>query len=195
MYWNINGGNHWQDKALRVFCPSPHLCHLPTVQSKSFNHLSIRIFAIAHLTPPTFFSTSEYFFWCWGFLQVLTQTSLFSSRSWSAYYPVFRAQSALGLSDGVSSIRNRRITFALHLYYATSVLCYITPITFTLHLYYATSLLCYITHTFALHMYYASSRHMASICKRQIGPHCKLLSPHFLSSSEISDYLWNIRTR
>ena len=176
MYWNINGGNHRQDKALRVFCPSPHLCHLPTMQSKSFNHLSIRIFAIAHLTPPTCFQHLNTFFWCWGFLQVLTQTSLFSSRSWSAYYPVFRAQSALGLSDGVSSIRNRRITFALHLYYATS-------------------LLCYITHTFALHLYYASSRHMASICKRQIAPHCKFLSPHFLSSSEISDYLWNIRTR
>ena len=139
MYWNINGGNHWQDKALRVFCPSPHLCHLPTMQSKSFNHLSIRIFAIAHLTPPTFFSTSEYFFWCWGFLQVLTQTSLFSSRSWSAYYPVFRAQSALGLSDGVSSIRNRRITFALHLYYATSHALHSHYICIMLHLYYATS--------------------------------------------------------
>ena len=148
-----------------------------------------------HLHTSKVFSTSDHFFGCWSFLQVLTQTSLFSSRSWSAYHPVFRAQSALGLSDGVSSIRNRRITFALHLYYATSVLCYITPITFTLHLYYATSLLCYITHTFALHLYYASSRHMASICKRQIGPHCKLLSPHFFTSSEISDYLWNIRTR
>ena len=129
-----------------------------------------------HLHTSNVGSTPEHIFWCRGFLQVLTQISLFSSRSWSAYYPVFRAQSAPGLSDGVSSIRNRRITFALHLYYATSLLCYITL-------------------TFALHLYYASSRHMASICKRQTAPHCKLLSPHLLSSSEISDYLWNIRTR
>ena len=59
-----------------------------------------------------------------------------------------------------------------------------------------TSVLCCITRiTFALHLYYATSRHMSSISKRQIATHCKPLSPHLLSSSEISDYLWNIRTR
>ena len=140
MYWNINGGNHWQDKALRVFCPSPHLCHLPTVQSKSFNHLSIWIFAIAHLTPPTCFSTTEHFFF------MLRLPSSSDTNIFVLFTIMKRVLSSLQSPIRAWPIR-RRVKHKKQTHYIriTSVLCYICIMLHHTHYIHITSVLCYIS--------------------------------------------------
>ena len=110
------------------------------MQSKSFNHLSIRIFAIAHLTPPTCFSTSEYFF------LMLRLPSSSDTNIFVLFTIMKRVLSSLQSPIRAWPIR-RRVKHKKQTHYIriTSVLCYICIMLHHTHYIHITSVLCYIS--------------------------------------------------